>query len=173
MRVDHVKSLGNGHSIELGGATWDATVTAVRNRYARADGGFNASASGQVAIYDLVPMVEFVAQHDAMSPAECARLIEALASSIRRKTGKPEQAEQERTWSEELRVRTAEVLRDVDYDALGPDLNLHFKHIARRFSQMSVDDLRNGELRLVDKQTGDEVAYATVEELINAGWALD
>jgi len=86
MRVEHSIDLGEGHAIELGGATWNEDETSVRNRYPRNDGGFNINASSEVPIRDLVPMVGIVADHDVLSELECIQIIESLVLSLKRRT---------------------------------------------------------------------------------------
>jgi hypothetical protein len=59
----------------------------VRDRWPTVTGGFNPRSSSEVPMKSLVPMLEFVAEHDELSLVECASIIEALAASIRR--GRP------------------------------------------------------------------------------------
>lgn len=50
------RTLGNGHTIEFGLASWDedGTELSVRNRYSNVRGGFNKAASGEIQV--LPPM---------------------------------------------------------------------------------------------------------------------
>lgn len=84
MNVQHILQLGNGHSIELGEATWDNNARSVRSRYKTSTGGFSPRSSPETPIYDLVPMLQLVAKHDELSPVECAEIISVLAESIKR-----------------------------------------------------------------------------------------
>jgi butyrate kinase len=85
MEVEHRTHLGHGHSVELGRATWNLeTSRSIRNRYETSNGGFSPRSSSEIPIGDLVPMVKFAAQHDELSPAQCADIIQALAASIER-----------------------------------------------------------------------------------------
>lgn len=87
MDVEHDKDLGGGHRIEIGNSTWDNGERSVRDRWPTVTGGFNPRSSSEVPMKSLVPMLEFVAEHDELSIVECASIIEALAASIRR--GRP------------------------------------------------------------------------------------
>lgn len=86
MDVQHVKSLGAGHSLELGRSTWDPdNARSIRDRWATAGGGFSPRSSSEVPIASLTPMIEFAAAHDELTTAECAEIITALAASIKRR----------------------------------------------------------------------------------------
>jgi hypothetical protein len=82
MNVQHLLPLGGGHSIEIGGATWDATARSIRNRYDNP--ATDPHSSSEVPMDDLVAMTTFAAQHDQLSASECAEIIVALADSIKR-----------------------------------------------------------------------------------------
>jgi hypothetical protein len=85
MNVQHTFNLGAGHSIEIGESTWDPqNARSIRDRWPTATGGFNPRSSSEVPIESLVPMLKFAAQHDELSAAECAEIIEDLAASIKR-----------------------------------------------------------------------------------------
>jgi hypothetical protein len=84
MEVQHQISLGGGHSVELGQATWDLTTRSIRNRYPTSTGGFSPRSSSEIPIDDIVDMTKFAAQHDELSAAQCADIIKALAESIER-----------------------------------------------------------------------------------------
>lgn len=89
MNVRETEDLGNGHLIEIGEATWDNKQTAVRIRYPTSNGGFNPHTSSEIPLSDLAPIVMAVAQRDLLDPATTARLIEALAASLMRRSGPP------------------------------------------------------------------------------------
>jgi hypothetical protein len=78
--------LGGGHSIELGESTWNPQgERSIRDRWpANNSSGFNPRNSSEVPIASLIPMLVFAGQHDELSAAECADIIEALAASIKR-----------------------------------------------------------------------------------------
>jgi hypothetical protein len=86
MKVEQNINLGNGHSIEIGAATWDSKDRSVRNRYQTASGGFSPHSSSEVPVGDLVPMIELVAKCDDLSIDQCARIINALSASLLRQT---------------------------------------------------------------------------------------
>ncbi|AUX46996.1 uncharacterized protein SOCE26_085070 [Sorangium cellulosum] len=88
MKVQHAQDLGNGHSIEIGAATWDPSDRSVRNRYQTASGGFSPHSSSEIPVDDLVPLIEFLAKHDELSIEQCAKVINALSVSILRQAGK-------------------------------------------------------------------------------------
>ena len=82
--------LSHGHTVEIGAASWNPEDTSVRNRYTAAHAGLNPHCSSEVPVNDLVPMLQFVAQHNVLSIVQCAEIMESLAASIRRQTGDPE-----------------------------------------------------------------------------------
>jgi len=85
MDVECSNSVGPGHSIELGKATWDtAGARSIRDRWDNATGRFNPHASSEIPIESLVPILNFAAQHDQLSVSECVEIIAALAESIKR-----------------------------------------------------------------------------------------
>lgn len=86
MKVQIGSEVVNGHSVEIGVATWDDgnNCRSVRNRYLTASGGFSPHSSSEIPIEDLVPILCFVAQNDALSVADCAEIIQALGASIGR-----------------------------------------------------------------------------------------
>jgi hypothetical protein len=86
MKVEHERDLGAGHRIEIGHSSWDnGADRSVRDRWPTVTGGFNPRSSSEVPMKSLVPMLEFVAEHDELSVVECAAIIVALAASIRRR----------------------------------------------------------------------------------------
>jgi len=75
------------HRIEIGISTWSPRETSVRNRYDDPKTGrFSPHGSSEIPIRDLEIIVSAVAKHDHLKPAECARIITALADSITRQT---------------------------------------------------------------------------------------
>jgi hypothetical protein len=50
---------------------------------------------------------------------------------------------------------------------------LHLKHATSSFGTIAEGDLARGVLRVVERQTGEETTFASVEELIAAGWVID
>jgi hypothetical protein len=84
MKVDQEEDLGNGHRIEIGEATWGGGDRSVRNRFETSTGGFSPHSSSEIPMHDLVPILQFIAQHDELSIAECAEIVSALSASIRR-----------------------------------------------------------------------------------------
>lgn len=87
MDVEHRCDLGDGHSIEIGNATWNSGDRSVRDRYPTITGGFNPRSSPEVPMNDLVPILKFVAKHDELSVSQCAEIIAALSASILRRSG--------------------------------------------------------------------------------------
>lgn len=85
MNIQHSVTVTAGHTIELGESTWDPQgERSIRDRWATANGGFSPRSSSEVPIASLVPMLKFAAQHDELTAAECAEIIEALAASVKR-----------------------------------------------------------------------------------------
>jgi hypothetical protein len=84
--VTKTKSPGNGHSIEIGKATWDNTEVSIRNRYPTSTGGFSPRSSSELPLDDVAELVTVVADEDLYDPKRLAELIELLAASIKRQT---------------------------------------------------------------------------------------
>lgn len=89
MIVDHSKTrhISPGHSIEVGGSSWDPDETSIRCRYDLPNGRFSPHQSSEVPLPDLRPMLEVASENDLLDPATCAAIIQALAASIRRQVG--------------------------------------------------------------------------------------
>ena len=87
MDVEQTKDLGEGHRIEIGRSTWqNGAERSVRDRWPTATGGFSPRSSSEVPMKSLAPMICFVAEHNELTVAECAAIIEALAASISRQS---------------------------------------------------------------------------------------
>jgi hypothetical protein len=86
MEVRESIDLGDGHLIEIGGATWDTEATSVRNRYPTSTGGFSPRSSSEIPLHDFEPMMVVIAARDLLDVASTARILAALAESIARRT---------------------------------------------------------------------------------------
>lgn len=75
-------------------------------------------------------------------------------------------------WSDELKAQTRDVLEGQNLFATR-DGRLHLKHAGSGFGLIAADDLQCGVLRVVDIRTKREVTFASVDDLIAAGWAID
>jgi hypothetical protein len=84
MDVQYTLDLGDGHLIEIGESTWNPQTRSIRDRWPTSTGGFSPRSSSEVPMSSLLPTLTFAAQHDELSAAECAEIIEHLAASIRR-----------------------------------------------------------------------------------------
>jgi hypothetical protein len=82
-------------------------------------------------------------------------------------------------WSEALKTQTRETIAD---GRLGwfptRDGQLYMKHAKGRFGTIAIDDLRDDILRLVELRRGEAdkgeaIVFATVDDLIDAGWVID
>ncbi len=76
-----------------------------------------------------------------------------------------------RRWSDTAEKATREAIEAGG--VLSPDGVLHLKHIPSGFGYIGLTDLIRGELRVVDKETKAETTFASVDDLIAAGWAVD
>ena len=77
------------------------------------------------------------------------------------------------SWSEASVNETRDII-----DSRGPigtpDGSLPLKHITSGFGIITEDNLVNGVFRIVDQKTKAEIAiFASVDDLIAAGWAID
>ena len=87
MNVQQSINLGNGHSIEIGVASWcthDEYQISIRNRYSTRNGRFNLRASSELALEDLRTLIRTMADFDLLDKGSCADLIGVLAHSIQR-----------------------------------------------------------------------------------------
>ena len=86
MQVDKSKTrtLGNGHSIEVGNSTWDDNEISVRNRYSTVNGGFNPAASSELPIYDVFQIAKVTIEEDLLSPQALSELVGVISNSLKR-----------------------------------------------------------------------------------------
>jgi hypothetical protein len=86
MQVTKSKSISNhpGHTIEIGGATWDNQETSVRNRYPTKSGGFSPRSSSEIPLGDIKEIVTVIADEDLLNPKDLAALIAILSASLSR-----------------------------------------------------------------------------------------
>ena len=87
MNVQQTIELGNGHSVEIGVASWCTGAEneiSVRNRYSTRDGRFNLRASSELPLEDLQTLIRTVADSDLLDEGSCAELIMVLSRSIQR-----------------------------------------------------------------------------------------
>ena len=84
MNVFSEVTVAEGHTIEVGQATWDESATSIRNRYVTKNGGFSPRSSSELPIEDLVALMEVAASSDFLPIADCATIITALAGSVTR-----------------------------------------------------------------------------------------
>lgn len=75
-------------------------------------------------------------------------------------------------WSDDLKAQTRDTIQDRDAFA-ARDGQICLKHIDGGFGVIAGDDLRNGVLKIANRRTRDETYFASADELIAAGWALD
>jgi hypothetical protein len=90
-----------------------------------------------------------------------------------------------KTWSKELLDTTRREIEEMlTYTDEGGNLHwligsmdleaAHFKNIdGKRYGLMTAEDARNGKFVIRLKDSRDEENYASVDALIEAGWALD
>lgn len=75
------------------------------------------------------------------------------------------------TWSAELQQQTRVAITEMQ---ISPhDGKLHFKKHESCYAFMTLQDLLCGKLSLTDKESGQVSEFADVDELLNAGWAMD
>lgn len=86
MNVAEKITLGPGHSIEFGTATWNPNVQSVRNRYDNDDGTFSPRGSSELPLPDLVYIIVQCAQRDLIATAHAEQMIGALVGSIARQS---------------------------------------------------------------------------------------
>ena len=74
-------------------------------------------------------------------------------------------------WSASLLSQTREAISGIQVSP--HDGNLHFKSHDYGGAVMTIDDLLAGRMRLIDKNGGTVTEFSDVEQLIDAGWAID
>ena len=74
------------------------------------------------------------------------------------------------TWSPELIEKTREMI----FECLtAPDNYLCFKQYSGARGRIHFDDLVRQHFKIVDRSSGEETLYETVDDLIKDGWAVD
>jgi hypothetical protein len=74
------------------------------------------------------------------------------------------------TWSDTLIEKTHESLDDCFF---APDGFLHMKSANRKYGKIHRDDLIAKKWLIQDKGVDAEYYFTTIDELIEAGWAVD
>lgn len=72
-------------------------------------------------------------------------------------------------WSESLQAQTREAIDDL---SIGGDGRLHFKHKSLGYAFSEVTDLIDV-IKLTCKRTSAVYSFASCDDLIEAGWAID
>lgn len=85
MNPDPTKTeiIDEDHCIEIGQSTWDAKETSIRNRINK-NGKYSRSASSELVLEHLEPIMKSAAKYDLLTPKECRVIIKALKASILR-----------------------------------------------------------------------------------------
>jgi hypothetical protein len=85
---------------------------------------------------------------------------------------------QDPQWSEALKTETHQAIADGRLGGGTRDGQLYMKHTKRKYGTISIDDLQDDILRLVElplgaADKGKTIIFATVDDLIDAGWVID
>lgn len=76
-------------------------------------------------------------------------------------------------WSDELKAQTRELI-DSGGPVGTPDGSLGLRHIDGGFGIVTMLDLAWGRLRVIDRKTKADIAtFASIDDLLAAGWAVD
>lgn len=75
-----------------------------------------------------------------------------------------------KSWSEGLQQQTKDAISELHFS---PDGNLHFKNINGGCAYITVQNLMKGNLLLVGSKTDELHQFASVDDLLAAGWAID
>lgn len=96
MNVDHslTRVISPGHSIEVGGASWDPEETSIRCRYDLENGRFSPHNSSELPLPDLRPLLEVASDNDLLSIEDSAAIISALSTSILRRSIQPNRVQE-------------------------------------------------------------------------------
>jgi hypothetical protein len=74
------------------------------------------------------------------------------------------------SWSDELKEKTRDVL---NLGCVPSDDFVHMKNIKGNFGEISLKNWLDQKFIIQDKRTDCEYIYATIDELIEAGWVVD
>ncbi|MCB0126370.1 MAG: hypothetical protein KDE58_29130 [Caldilineaceae bacterium] len=77
------------------------------------------------------------------------------------------------SWSDDLKEATRNAINGNMLDFMPRGNKFHFKNINSSYGYISIDDLNNGILKIVDLKTHDEILFKNIDNLINAGWVID
>ena len=76
------------------------------------------------------------------------------------------------SWSEALREQTRRILDERDHVPMRD--HVYLKHTDGRYGQIAVDDWLGGwPMSVTDRESGATDGYGNIEDLLNAGWAVD
>jgi len=87
MKVTDTVRIDERHSIEFGRATWNDTDLSVRDRWTTSTGGFSPRSSSELPLGSIPDIIIETAKRDLLDVQTTARIIEALAASIARRSG--------------------------------------------------------------------------------------
>lgn len=73
-------------------------------------------------------------------------------------------------WSEYLQQQTKEAINELRCDKNG---NIYFKHKKCGYTKASIEDLLNNKYILHQKSNTTALHFATINDLILAGWCID
>ena len=74
------------------------------------------------------------------------------------------------SWSETQQQQTRDIMEEAP---VTPDGRLHFKHPTLGYAYVKVDELCHSRLLLYSKPGGEKLWFDGVDDLLQAGWALD
>jgi len=74
-------------------------------------------------------------------------------------------------WSDRLKEMTRDVVSDFRF-VPNSDV-VYFKNINSRYGYISVSDIMNRKLLLVDRESSEQKLYVSVDQLLNDGWVVD
>lgn len=83
MKVEKTIELGNGHKIEFGKATWNASATSLRNRYPTSKGGFSPRSSSEIPIEDVKIILKESVRNGYISNAELIEIAETCITALK------------------------------------------------------------------------------------------
>lgn len=78
-----------------------------------------------------------------------------------------------RKWSEGLKQQTREIIDNQGMDFFCPDFKLHMKNLDSRYGYITIENLLQGVIKVVDNKTGVERLFDSGDELIDSGWVID
>jgi|APSaa5957512493_1039668.scaffolds.fasta_scaffold365531_1 hypothetical protein len=75
-------------------------------------------------------------------------------------------------WSDEVKAQTRQICTQKSFE-FGNPVGLCFKHVDDKYGLVSFENALADRWLVVDRETKQEIEFATIDDLISGGWVLD